>query len=58
MKKAYWHVYVNDHFVETVYSGWPMMRLFAHIRRKYADAKCLELRRHDDDACAWLGVSK
>jgi hypothetical protein len=42
-----YEVLVEDRYVETIASRWPLRRLFSQIRRKYPDAKRVEVRRKD-----------
>lgn len=52
--KRYWHLFVNDEHVNTVLSGWPCSRIMAQLRKKYPDAKVLEVRSHEQDTAEFL----
>jgi len=57
MKKTarqWWHLYVDDAFVDTILSGWSINRIMTELRKKNPDAKRLEVRKHEDDSSTHL----
>lgn len=52
--KHHYHIYVDDRFIETIYSGWPVSRIMSQMRRKYPDFKSIEVRKHEPDESTYL----
>lgn len=47
--KQHYDIYVDDRYIETLYSGWPMMRIMRQLQRKYPDAINIEIRKRSGD---------
>lgn len=46
----YWyHRYVDDKHVDTIKSGWPMIRILRQLEKKYPDAKEWAVYLHDEN---------
>ena len=50
MQRRHFHVYVDERFIETLYSGWSVSRIMRQLEKKYPDAKHLEIVNHDTES--------
>ena len=61
--RRHFDIYVDDRYIETLYTGWPIARLMRQLHRKYPDAKTLEARKREEEQrmqcglCARIGTN-
>lgn len=52
--KQHYDIYVDERYIETLYTGWPISRLMNQLRRKYPDAVAIEIRRRTEEGSLYF----
>lgn len=46
--RLWYHLYVDDKHVDTILSGWPMIRIMRQLEKKYPNANEWAVYLHED----------